>query len=103
MANDQAMLEREFFEPIATSAGSSWDPKSVSVTLNVTFDACFVPYTSGSASGMASVPEMTATRLDAAHLVVLDGFLDSVTHTSLLDTITHPGESSVHGRKHHLL
>ncbi|GIL61332.1 hypothetical protein Vafri_15808 [Volvox africanus] len=64
--------------PIATHA-TTWRPTDSKVTLNVTFDACIVPDTTGTA------------RVDKAHLVVLDNFIGEAERTGLLDFITHPG------------
>lgn len=46
---------------------TAWDPSRLQPTLNLTLDGCIVPTQAGSA------------RVDAAHLVVLDAFIDEPT------------------------
>lgn len=64
-------------QPLETHE-TDWAPDSVDVTLNVQLDAAFVP----------SMTE--GTRLDMAHLVVLDNFITDEHRQQLLDAITAP-------------
>ncbi|KAG1663704.1 hypothetical protein FOA52_013272 [Chlamydomonas sp. UWO 241] len=66
--------------PLATH-GSEWAQQQAEVTLNVTLDAAFVP------------SESQGTRLDFAHVVVLDNFVSDEHRQQLLDLVTQPGWS----------
>ncbi|GAX85444.1 hypothetical protein CEUSTIGMA_g12860.t1 [Chlamydomonas eustigma] len=57
---------------------TSWEPKDAQVTLNISIDAAFVPSSS------------LGTRLDQAHLVVLDNFLSAPDCQELLEWLTAP-------------
>ncbi|KAL6749804.1 hypothetical protein V8C86DRAFT_2833540 [Haematococcus lacustris] len=70
--------EVEGLQPIEVHP-TSWDPDRVTITLNVRLDACFVPSRDG------------GLRLDMAHVVVLDNFLDEATRAGLMAALSPPG------------
>lgn len=61
---------------------TTWDPSSVQVAMNQTLEACFVP----------SCTTPPRSRVDRAHLVVLDNFFGEEERRSLLDFLSGPGQ-----------
>lgn len=70
---------------------TSWDPRSVNVTMNVRLDGAIVP-SAGLSSSMGA-------RVSYSHVVVLDDFVDDVSRKQLLSFLTSPDDDLESKRK----
>ncbi|KAL4430009.1 hypothetical protein ABPG77_004379 [Micractinium sp. CCAP 211/92] len=73
------------FRLLDTGAGTSWDPASANVTLNVRLDGCICPSEA-----------LPPARISYSHAVVLDDFITDETRSQLLHFLLH-GEDAACG------